>query len=165
MNKGHISVYYGAGKGKTCVALGRSLRALGNDKRVVMIQFMDYHDKKEFAFLENLEQDFRIFHFEKNRNGEEITEEVKKDIAVEIRNAYNFVNKILDTDECEVLMLDGILECVEEGYLTGEDLVAILDKTPDNMEMILTGSVLPEEIIPKVDAIYQIVPEKQNIDF
>ncbi len=160
MSKGHISVYYGAGKGKTCVALGRGLRALGNNQRVVMIQFMDYHDNKEIVFLEKLEQDFRIFRFEKNRHGEEITEEIRKDIAIEIRNAFNFVNKILDTGECEVLMLDGILECVEEGYLTGEELASLLEKIPDNMDMILTGNILPPEIIPKVDTIYQIVPEK-----
>ncbi|WP_312061477.1 cob(I)yrinic acid a,c-diamide adenosyltransferase, partial [Anaerotignum sp.] len=40
MRRGQICVYYGAGKGKTCVAVGRGLRAIGDDLRVVMIQFM-----------------------------------------------------------------------------------------------------------------------------
>lgn len=160
MEKGQISVYYGAGKGKTCVALGRGLRALGDDLRVVMIQFMDYHSHKEMALLEKLEPDFRIFHFEKNRTGEEITDEIKKEIASEIRNGYNFAKKILDTGECEMLMLDGILECVEKGFLSEEDIETLMEKRPENMDMILTGDRLTDGIAQKADCIYQIVPEK-----
>ncbi|MBM6828330.1 cob(I)yrinic acid a,c-diamide adenosyltransferase [Anaerotignum lactatifermentans] len=160
MKQGQISVYYGAGKGKTCVALGRGLRALGEDLRVVMIQFMDYHSHKEMALLEKLEPDFRVFHFEKNRTGEVITEEIRKEIAGEIRNAYNFAKKILDTGECEMLMLDGILECVEEGFLPETDVVALMEKRPENMDMILTGSGLPGGVAERANSIYQIVPEK-----
>ena len=38
---GQIAIYYGAGKGKTSVSLGKGIRALGENLRVVMIQFMD----------------------------------------------------------------------------------------------------------------------------
>ena len=61
---GQIAIYYGAGKGKTSVSLGKGIRALGENLRVVMIQFMDYHNNQEIALLEQLEPDFRIFHFE-----------------------------------------------------------------------------------------------------
>lgn len=112
---GQIAIYYGAGKGKTSVSLGKGVRALGENLRVVMIQFMDYHNNQEIALLEKLEPDFRIFHFEKNREGTEMTEEIRKEIASEIRNAFNFTKKILDTGECDMLMLDGILECILNG--------------------------------------------------
>ena len=124
---GQIAIYYGAGKGKTSVSLGKGVRALGENLRVVMIQFMDYHNNQEIALLEKLEPDFRIFHFEKDREGTEMTEEIRKEIASEIRNAFNFTKKILDTGECDMLMLDGILECVEENYLSEEEVVEMME--------------------------------------
>ena len=160
MRKGQIAIYYGAGKGKTSVSLGRGIRALGEDLRVVMIQFMDYHNHKEIAFLEKLEPDFRIFHFEKYREQTSMTEEVRKEISSDIRNAFNFAKKILDTGECDMLMLDGILECIEEGYLTEAEVLEMLDKRSDSMDMILTGNHLTDGIAQKADCIYQIVPEK-----
>lgn len=38
--KGMVQVYTGSGKGKTTQALGQAFRALGEGKRVIMIQFM-----------------------------------------------------------------------------------------------------------------------------
>lgn len=157
---GQIAIYYGAGKGKTSVSLGKGIRALGENLRVVMIQFMDYHNNQEIALLEKLEPDFRIFHFEKDREGTEMTEEIRKEIASEIRNAFNFTKKILDTGECDMLMLDGILECVEEGYLLEEEVVEMMEKRPNTMDMILTGTGLPQSIAQKADHIFQIVTEK-----
>ena len=89
-----------------------------------------------------------------------MTEEVRKEISSEIRNAFNFAKKILDTGECDMLMLDGILECIEEGYLTEAEVLEMLDKRSDSMDMILTGTHLTDGIAQKADCIYQIVPEK-----
>ena len=58
MRKGQISIYYGAGKGKTSVAVGLGLRAIGEELRVVMIQFLDYYNSKETGILQKLEPDF-----------------------------------------------------------------------------------------------------------
>jgi len=165
VRQGQISVYYGAGKGKTAVAVGRGLRAIGEDRRVVMIQFLDYHNNKEIALLKKLEPDFRIFRFEKERDGAEaleaeVGEELHKEIFGEIRNAFNFAKKIVDTGECEMLLLDGILECVEKGYLQESDLEEIIEKRPEYMDIILTGTVLPQGLTEKAESIYQIIAEK-----
>lgn len=160
MREGKIAVYYGAGKGKTSVSLGRGIRAMGENLRVVMIQFMDYHSYNEIAFLENMEPDFRIFRFEKYREDMQLTEEDKKEISSEIKNAFNFTKKILDTGECEMLMLDGILECVESGYMTEDDVIELMERKPGHMDLLLTGAMLPKRIANKADFIYQIVAEK-----
>lgn len=161
MRQGQISIYYGAGKGKTCVAVGRGLRAIGDDLRVVMIQFMDYHNNKEIELLKKLEPDFRIFRFEKNRMEQEIDEVVRKEISGEIKNAFNFARKIVDTGECEMLLLDGVLECIEKGYLSADQLEELLNRRPDFMDIILTGDSLPPTIAERSDCIYQIKAEKQ----
>ena len=107
MRQGQISIYYGMGKGKTAVAVGRGMRAIGEEQRVVMIQFLDYHNSKEIALLKKLEPDFRIFRFEKDRAAEDVQgaendEALHKEIFNEIRNAFNFAKKIVDTGECEI---------------------------------------------------------------
>ena len=165
MRKGKIIVYYGGGKGKTCVAVGRGLRAIGDGLRVVMIQLMDYYNSREMSLLKKLEPDFRIFRFEKDRSGEEVCSAevdstVRKEISGEIRNAYNFAKKIVDTGECEMLMLDGVLECVEKDYIEEAELEELLERRPEYMDILMTGAVLPEELAGMAECVYQIVAEK-----
>ncbi|MFI3173779.1 MAG: cob(I)yrinic acid a,c-diamide adenosyltransferase [Bacillota bacterium] len=154
-------VYYGTGKGKTCLTIGRGLRALGDNLQVVMIQFLEIRERQENEVLKNFEPHFRLFRFEKARQEEDLlNEDVKKEITSEVKHAFKFANKIVDTGECEMLILDGILDCVASGYLTIEDLSDMLDKKPQYMDLILTGESLPEGIADKVDSVYQIVDEK-----
>ena len=160
MKNGQISVYYG-GKGKTCMVLGRGLHALGDHLRVVMIQFMDYQNKKEVALLEKLEPDFRFFCFDKERSEEQLDDCSKKGIESEIKNAFSFSKKIVDTGECDMLVLDGILECIEKGYLSEESLAELLEKRPAYLDIILTGSTLPAQVGEKADFVYKIQTEKE----
>ncbi len=160
MKDGVILIYYGTGKGKTSVAIGRGMRALGDGQQVVMIQFMDYHNSNEIELLRKLEPDFRIFHFEKQRETEQLTDEIRREMAPEIRNAFNFTKKIMETGECEMLMLDGVLECVREGFISDQELVELLEKKPSYMSVLLTGDSLPELVGSCADYIYQIKIEK-----
>ncbi len=163
VRQGQISIYYGMGKGKTAIAVGRGMRAIGEQQRVVMIQFLDYHNSKEIELLKKLEPDFRIFRFEKNRDAEELQDAaLQKEILDEIRNAFNFAKKIADTGECEMLLLDGILECVEKGYLQETDIQEVLEKRPPFMDVILTGTILPAGIAAQAENIYQLVAEKEK---
>lgn len=162
MRIGNISIYYGAGKGKTSLAVGRGLRAVGEDLRVVMIQFLDHYNSKEMALLQKLEPDFRIFRFEKDRSAQmlseaQVDEALLREISGEIRNAFNFARKIADTGECEMLILDGILDCIEKGYLQEAELQELMEKRPEYMDMILTGETLAMPLAKKADLVYQIV--------
>ena len=60
-------------------------------------------------------------------------------------------------------MLDGILECIKEGYLTEQELLDVMEKRPEYMDMILTGSSVTEGIVQKADFVYQIATEKEPI--
>ena len=67
MENGLVQVYYGKGKGKTTAAIGLGIRALGNDYKVIMIQFLKNDTTGECRMIKALEPDFKIFHFEKKR--------------------------------------------------------------------------------------------------
>lgn len=157
MKKGQIFVYYGKGKGKTCLVVGRGIRAIGDGLQVVMIQFLGTWEANGFEILKRFEPDFRLFRFGKNRLPKDIEEElIQKEVEGEVRHAFKFANKIVDTDECDMLILDGILDCVAKGYLSLEELEDLLNKQTNYFNIILTGNDMIEEIAYRVDAVCEI---------
>lgn len=54
MEQGLLHLYWGDGKGKTTAAMGLALRALGNGKRVVIVQFLKGGKSGEIPLLEQL---------------------------------------------------------------------------------------------------------------
>ncbi len=161
MRKGNIFAYYGEGKGKTTLAIGQGIRAVGEGLSVVMIQFLDYNNTKEGIPLKALEPDFRIFRFEKHRESIDcIDEDTKKDILSELRNAFNFTKKIIETGECDVLILDGLIDAIEKGYIERQEICEAFLKKQSYMDIIITGTVLDDEIKNEVDYIYKICTEK-----
>ncbi|MCI1958424.1 MAG: cob(I)yrinic acid a,c-diamide adenosyltransferase [Clostridia bacterium] len=162
MREGYIYLYYGDGKGKTTLAIGQGMRAVGNDLSVVMVQFLDYNHNKEYIPLKKLEPNFRAFRFEKQRDSLENAQvnEVKNEIGL----AINFSRKILETGECDMLILDGITDAVEAGFITDKEVADLLDKRTSYMDVIITGNKKYEKIAEKADFIYSINIEKFSED-
>lgn len=164
MRKGYVYIYYGEGKGKTTLAVGQGVRAVGEGLTVVMIQFLDYNNTKESVPLQKLEPEFRIFRFEKMRTSiQDIDESTKKEVLSEIRNAFNFTRKIIETGECDMLILDGIIEAIEDGYIKEDELHELLNKRLSYVDVILTGRTLHDLIAEKSDYIFRICTEKTPI--
>ena len=66
MEKGSVQIYYGAGRGKTNAALGNALRAAGENKSVIIIQFLKGKEPDEFQILSRLEPEVQFFRFDKS---------------------------------------------------------------------------------------------------
>jgi len=162
METGNIFVYYGEGRGKTSLAIGQGIRAIGAGKKAVMIQFLDYNNTKEIIPLKKLEPDFRVFRFEKNRQELNLSDDtIKKEIGNEIRLEFQFANKIIETGECDLLILDGILEAVGAGLIGEDELIDCLTKKEGNMDVILTGGPIFEKLTVAADSVYHISIEKK----
>lgn len=150
-------IYYGQGKGKTTAAVGIGIRAIGNEKKVIMIQFMKADSSGECKVLKSLEPYFKVFHFERKRDinwqltGEEILE-----LQSETMNALKFASKVMDTGECDVLILDEILNSVEWGVISEEQVCEVIDNKSSDVELILTGRKLPLSVAEKADYISRV---------
>ena len=59
MEKGSVQIYYGAGRGKTNAALGNALRAAGENKSVIIIQFLKGKTDDQIAYMKQLEPESR----------------------------------------------------------------------------------------------------------
>ena len=58
--------------------------------------------------------------------------------------------------ECDVLILDEILGLVDLGILKVSDVIHLIQAKPEEMELILTGRNLPEELVDETDYISKI---------
>jgi cob(I)alamin adenosyltransferase len=160
LEDGYIQVYYGDGKGKTTAAIGQGIRAIGKDKKVIMIQFLNESDNYDAMSLKKLEPEFKVFNFvRKKTDSTNASEEVK----TEVNTALNFAKKIFDTAECDVLILDEVIAAVDRGYIKEEIIYDLLEHKPNNISVILTGRVLLESIAKKSDYIYYIRTEKKPL--
>ena len=106
---GSIQVYYGNGRGKTTAALGLGIRAAGVGKQVIMVQFLKKKHSDTLDFLKKLEPELQIFRFEKAACGySDLSPKEKQEQMLNIKNALGYSRKVLDTGQCDLLILDEI---------------------------------------------------------
>ena len=150
MSKGTIQVICGEGKGKTTAALGMGISALLKGQTVIMIQFLKgCQELASCEILERLEPELKIFRFEKSDAFfETLSEEQQKEERMNIRNGMNFARKVLSTGECDLVILDGIIEM--------DEMTTLLQSRVEEIDLILTGKVFPKELDPLVDGIREI---------
>ena len=157
MDKKIVQVYYGNGKGKTTAAVGQCIRAASLGYEVIIIQFLKGRDAEEFSFLSKLEPDIKLFRFEKAKESYiDLTEEEQLEEKKNILNGVNFARKVIETGECDVLVLDEILGLVDLGLITIDDILKLINLRDDYYKLVFTGLNMPEELIDHVDMISKI---------
>ena len=78
--------------------------------------------------------------------------------------AIKFAKKVMDTGECDLLILDEILAAVQTGFIDVDTVLELVDAKPDTMELVLTGRELPETLAERVDYISRIQAEKHPMN-
>lgn len=160
-----VQVFYGNGKGKTSAAVGQCIRAASLGQSVIIIQFLKGKDAEEFNFLERLEPDIKLFRFEKeDASFEELLASQKKEETQNILNGFNFAKKVIDTGECDVLVLDEVLGLIDVGIITEEDIIQLIQMREDYIRLVLTGNHLPDSLRAYVDVISKIDLEKDTAE-
>ncbi|MBC7960890.1 MAG: cob(I)yrinic acid a,c-diamide adenosyltransferase [Vallitaleaceae bacterium] len=161
MELGLVQVYCGFGKGKTTAAIGQGIRATGRGLKVMMIQFIKGGPAGELNVLNKLEPDFQVFRFEKDRDFYfALSAEQKEEMKLEINQALKFVDEVMASKACDLLILDEVLGVVENGIISESDLKAKIKNRPSSMELILTGRKLPLSLVDDVDYISEISQAK-----
>ena len=153
MEKGLVQVYGGAGHGKSAIALGRAIQVADTGREVVIINFLKGCRNEEI--LKRLEPEIKIFRFEKSEEEfANLSEERKQDEICNIKNGLNFAKKVLTTGECGLLILDEVLGLIDNGIITIEDLSHILEARSEDVDIILTGIQLNDDVCQLADEIY-----------
>lgn len=157
MSRGIVQIYCGDGKGKTNAAIGCGIRAAGQGKSVIVIQFLKGKNTDELSFLKRLEPEIKVFRFEKSEDFfDKLPEEVKEEEIMNIRNGMNFSKKVLVTGECNVLILDEILGLLDKEIISKEELINIIKAKDNDTDLILTGIRYGDEICQYADEVSKI---------
>lgn len=155
MSTGKIQVYYGAGRGKTSAALGYAIHEASKGESVIVIQFLKRKDEDEISFLGRLEPEIRLFRFQKSEKYyNELPEEEQLEEQMNMKNGINYARKVLQTGECNILILDEVLGLLNEQIVSEEEILHLMELKSDDMDLIMTGQIISDGILAHADEVY-----------
>ena len=161
--EGRVEVYCGQGQGKSSCAIGHCIKAAGQAKQVIIVQFLKGKDTEEIDFIRRLEPEVQLFRFEKyEKQYKDLSEEEKKEQDHYIFNGLKYAKKVIDTRQCDVLILDEVLGLLDLKIIEPTNLIDLLKERSEELDVIMTGRSLPEELMDYVDAVYCIETMKES---
>jgi cob(I)alamin adenosyltransferase len=155
LKKGYIQVYTGNGKGKTTAAIGQAVRAAGAGLKTIIIQFMKEYPYSEIVSLNELSKWITVEQYGKDDFVYKGKMPGEEDLAVALR-ALKRAEDIMLCNEYNIIILDEIIVAIYFKLFPISDVIDLINKKPDNVELILTGRYCPEEIIEKADLVTEM---------
>lgn len=137
-----IHIYTGEGKGKTTAALGLALRAAGAGFNVFIGQFLkgkDYSELKSLRKIKNIKVEqmgTRCF-IKKSPSPRDI---------VLAEKGLSRIKEMIKSGEFDVIILDEVNIAIRLNVLKLKDVLDVVRRCPDCVELVLTGRCAPESL-------------------
>ncbi len=189
---GLMHVYTGDGKGKTTTSIGIALRAVGQNLKTIIIQYMKGGAYTgELLSIANyipqliIEQygkpcvkekaQLKLDGFEGTPKVEYYREDVECGpcrycfLADEeekrlVLDAFKRTKEVLESGEFNVVILDEINTALQKNLIPVAEVIKILESRVKKVEVVLTGRGAPKEIIDIADLASEIRPLKHYFD-
>jgi cob(I)alamin adenosyltransferase len=156
LSKGYVQIYTGDGKGKTTAALGLALRAAGYGMYTYIGQFMK---GRPYGELEAL-SDHPCITIEQYGDVHCIRrEEITPEHVTQARRGLDRVREAMHSGRYDLVVLDEVNVALWFELVRVEEVLALLDDRPLNVEVILTGRRAPQQLIDRAD----LVTEMQEV--
>ena len=85
-----------------------------------------------------------------------LSDERKTEECQNIRNGLNYARKVINTGECSLLILDEVLGLIDNEIITAEELKTLLASKPDEMDIIMTGITLDDDMYVLADEVTKV---------
>lgn len=193
LKKGLVEVYTGNGKGKTTAAFGLAFRAVGWGLRVYVIQFMKLgtygENRSSKQFPEKLRVDYAGMPYFIAWEEDIPLEDRKKvanvvlcprgkppeDYREKVHKAFQKMNEEVKSGNWDVVIMDEVNVAIYYNLLGLEELTDFLDSRGENVEVVLTGRKMPEEVLQRASLITEMkeirhpysegMPARRGVDF
>ena len=154
MREGQFQVYTGDGKGKTTAALGLALRAAGAGCRVYIGQFMKRGDFREVRSLRQL-SNVTLEQFGSDRGLLLNRGADRSDIDCAVSGHARLLSA-MTSGEYDLVIADEINCACSFGLLKESDLIELIDRRPEDVELVFTGRNAPEAVIERADLVTEM---------
>ncbi len=162
-----IHAYIGDGKGKTTAAIGLMIRAFGSGRRVGVIFFdkgSETYRHNELVVLDRLGIEYHITGNERMKpDGSFRFEVIDADIA-EANRGIELAGELIRSGRFDLLVLDEALSTMTYGMLARQSLLRLIEQTPQELELVLTGRCDDEQILEQADLVTSMVKQKHYFD-
>ncbi|QHB34395.1 cob(I)yrinic acid a,c-diamide adenosyltransferase [Yersinia canariae] len=157
---GIIMVFTGNGKGKTTAAFGTATRAVGHGMRVGALQFIK--GTWENGERNLLERNGVEFHIMATGFTWDTQDKVADTLAA--KEVWQQGCRMLSDPSYELVVLDELTYMVTYGYLSLDEVMAVLINRPKNQGVIITGRACHRDIIELADTVSELRPVKHAFD-
>jgi cob(I)alamin adenosyltransferase len=155
IGRGYTHVYTGDGKGKTTASLGLALRAVGNDLKVLVIQFMKGPEMTgERRAVQHLAPGMEIRPM--GRDGLLHPGDIMEKDQTLAGEALDEALSEISGSRWDMLILDEINTACALGLVPVERVIHLMDLKPDGVELVLTGRGAAKEIVEKADLVTEM---------
>jgi len=149
----YIHVYTGDGKGKTTAVLGLTLRAAGAGWRVLFAQFLKHGEFSEIKALKKLGEQVTIRQYGSGRFLKGRPSEKEKEMALA---GLSEIMQVMEEGKYDLIVLDEINVAVHFGLIPLKSVMSLLEKRPQDVELILTGRWASKEIMERADLVTEV---------
>ena len=145
-----IQIYTGDGKGKTTAAVGLAARASKHYK-VLFLQVIKDGSSSEIGILKKLEN-ITVKNF---GNGTWIFKESDREKEkAKVLKAIDFAEK--SYSDFQVIIIDEIVTAVNLKIIPENAVLDLLNKVPENVEVVLTGRGATKDLIERADMVTEM---------
>jgi len=155
LGKGYIHIYTGNGKGKTSAALGLALRAAGSGCRTCIVQFMKgqhYGELEAAVLLGGLVTIEQYGHPEFCR----ISQTPDPGDVEGAHDALSRVHELMGSGACDILVADEIITSVLFKLVGEQDVLDVMARKPEGLELVLTGRGATQPMIDAADLVTEM---------
>ncbi|MDO8570828.1 MAG: cob(I)yrinic acid a,c-diamide adenosyltransferase [Candidatus Daviesbacteria bacterium] len=141
-----VIVYTGNGKGKTTAALGLILRSSGYGKKILLIQFIKNSFSGELKSLKKI-KGVKVIRGGRGYvgiMGDKLSLEEHKKVA---QKTLKKLSHEIKSGNWDLIVADEILGALTGKLIKLADVLEIIKKKPENLDLVLTGRGTPKEII------------------
>jgi cob(I)alamin adenosyltransferase len=156
-NQNLVMILTGDGKGKTTSALGMAIRAAGQGKRVLMIQFIkDFLDYGEIKFCKKYPLKIEIYSMGKGYVGifgDKLPLSEHKKAA---KKALGFARTRGLSGRYFMIILDEVNIALKLRLLKINEVIKFINKLQDKVHIVLTGRGAPKKLIRIADLVTEM---------
>jgi len=156
LKRGFVQLYLGDGFGKSMAVFGLAVRLATYNSSTYVARFWNKEIQQPLS-VRKLIPYIDVELFAGTGENEPSATDNGADLA---REGINQLLGAIQSGTYALVVGDAVLDALEAGLVTDEEIKSLLRARPDNVELLLTGATAPDWVIDKAD----LVTDRRNVD-